>query len=61
MNQSRTRYIGLAVHKASMAVAYVATDHDAGVISLGTSGTRHVDIDSLVRQLPSKAKPRVFV
>jgi transposase len=61
MNQSRTLYIGLDVHKESLAVAYVATDHDADVIYLGIIGTRHVDIDSLVRKLPSKAKHLVFV
>jgi transposase len=61
MNQSSTLDIGLDVHKASIAVAYVAKDHDADVIYLGTIGTRHVDIDTLVRQLPSQAKHLVFV
>jgi transposase len=44
-----------------MAVASVATAHDADVIDLGTIGTRHADIDPLVRTLQAKAKPRVFV
>jgi transposase len=61
MYQSRTLYIGLDVHKESTAVAYVAKDHDADVIYLGTIGTRHVDLDSLVRKLQSKAKHLVFV
>jgi transposase len=61
MNQSSTLDMGLDVHKASIAVAYVAKDHDADVIYLGTIGTRHVDIDTLVRQLPSQAKHLVFV
>ena len=44
MHQSRTLYVGMDVHKESIAVAYVAKDHDAEVISLGTFGTRQCDI-----------------
>ena len=36
MAQSRTRYVGMNVHKASSAVASVAQDYGAEVISLGT-------------------------
>jgi transposase len=61
MNQSSTLYIGMDVHKEAIAVAYVAKDHDADVIYLGTIGTRHVDIDHLIRKLQSKAKHLVFV
>jgi transposase len=61
MHHSSTLYVGLDVHKDSIAVAYVAKDHHAEVIYLGTIGTRHVDIDQLVRQLTSKAKQLVFV
>jgi transposase len=49
------------VHKEAIAVAYVAKDHDADVIYLGTIGTRHVDIDHLIRKLQSKAQHLVFV
>jgi len=49
------------VHKESIAVAYVAKDHDAEVISLGTVGTRQCDIDTLMRKLQSKAKHLVLV
>jgi hypothetical protein len=35
MSQSSTLYIGLDVHKDSMAVAYIAQAHGAEVISLG--------------------------
>jgi transposase len=49
------------VHKASIAVTYVAKDHDAAVISLGTFGTRQCDIDILIWKLPSQAKHLVFV
>ena len=61
MPQSRTRYIGLDVHQDSIAVAYVAQDHGAEVTYLGTIGTRHADIDQLIRKLQSKAQHLVFV
>jgi hypothetical protein len=40
MPQSRTLDVGLDGHQASIAVAAVATAHDAEVIALGTLGTR---------------------
>ena len=49
MHQSSTLYVGMDVHKESIAVAYVAKDHDAEVVSLGTIGTRQCDIDTLIR------------
>ena len=61
MPQSTTLYVGLDVHKDSIAVAYVARTHGAEVISLGTIGTRHADIDQLTRKFQSKAKCLVFV
>jgi transposase len=61
MSHSSTLYVGLDVHKESIAVAYVAKEHDADVIYLGTIGTRHADIDQLVRKLQAKAKHLVFV
>jgi transposase len=61
MPQSSTLYIGLDVHKESIAVAYIAQEHGAEVISLGTIGTRQCDIDHLIRKLQSKAKQLVFV
>ena len=47
MSQSSTLFIGMDVHKDSIAVAYVAQDHGAEVASLGTIGTRQCDIDQL--------------
>jgi transposase len=44
-----------------MAVAYVAKDHDAEGVYLGTIGTRHCDLDKLLRHRPSKATHLVFV
>jgi transposase len=61
MTQSSMLYVGLDVHKESIAVAYVAQDHGAEVIYLGPIGTRQCDIDQLVRKLQAKAKHLVFV
>jgi transposase len=61
MSQSRTRYVGMDVHKDSIAVAYVAQAYGAAVVSLGTIGTRPCAIDKLRRRLQSKSKQLVFV
>src|SRR5919109_2672725 len=61
MHQSRTLYIGMDVHKDSIAVAYVTKQHGAEVTYLGTIGTRQCDIDQLIRKMQSKAKYLVFV
>ena len=61
MAQSSTLFIGMDVHKETIAVAYVAQDHGAEVTFLGTIGTRQCDIDQLIRKMQSKAKHLVFV
>ena len=61
MPQSRTLSIGMAVHKDSIAVAYVAHELHAEVSYLGAIGTRQCDIDQLIRKIQSKSKPLVFV
>ena len=61
MHQSSTLYVGLDVHKESIAVAYVAKAHHAEVVSLGNIGTRQCDIDKLIRQLQSKSAHLIFV
>jgi transposase len=61
MQHSSTLYVGLDVHKDSIAVAYVAKNHDAEVIYLGPIGTRQCDINQLVRKLQAKVKHLVFV
>jgi transposase len=61
MHQSSTLYVGLDVHKESIAVAYVAKAHHAEVVSLGNIGTRQCDIDTLIRQLQSKSSHLIFV
>ena len=54
MSPSRTLFIGMDVHKETIAVAYVAQEHGAEVTSLGTIGTRQCDIDQLIRKMQSK-------
>ncbi|HSX79324.1 MAG TPA: IS110 family transposase, partial [Candidatus Saccharimonadia bacterium] len=61
MKQSSTLYVGMDVPKESIAVASIAQDHGAEVVSLGTVGTRPCDIDKLIRQLQSKSPQLVFV
>jgi transposase len=61
MSQSSTLFIGMDVHKDSIAVAYVPQDHGAEVTYLGTIGTRQGDIDQLIRKMQSKAKHLIFV
>jgi transposase len=61
MRQSSTLYVGLDVHKESIAVAYAPEERGAEVVCLGTIGTRQCDIDTRVRPRTSKAKQLVFV
>jgi transposase len=63
MNESSkpTLYIGLDVHKDSIAVAYAPEDRGAEVISLGAIGPRQCDIDTLIRKLQAKGATLVFV
>jgi transposase len=61
MSQSSTLFIGMDVHKDSIAVAYVAQDHGAEVMFLGSLGTRQCAIDHLIRKMQSKAKHLIFV
>ena len=61
MKHSSTLYVGLDVHKESIAVAYAAEKREAEVISLGTIGTRQSDIDKLIRKLHCKGHALVFV
>jgi len=62
MNESsKPLYVGLDVHKDSIAVAYAPEDRGGEVLSLGAIGTRQSDIDKLIRTLQSKGAPPVFV
>jgi transposase len=61
MAQSSTLFIGLDVHKETIAVAYVGEERGAEVVALGTIGTRQGDIDKLIRKLQAKGKALHFV
>ena len=61
MTQSTTLYVGLDVHKDSIAVAYLTQEHGAEVTYLGTIGTRRGDSTQLIRKMHSKAKHLVCV
>lgn len=61
MKQSTTLFVGLDVHKDSIAVAYAPEERGAEVIYLGPIGTRQCDIDKMIRQLHSKAPCLLFV
>jgi len=54
-------FVGLDVHKDSISVAYAPDEREVEVSFLGPIGTRHCDIDKMVRQLRSKAKTVAFV
>jgi transposase len=61
MTQASTLFIGLDVHKETIAVAYVAEEREAEVVFLGTVGTRQCAIDKLIRKLQAKGKTLHFV
>ena len=46
-------FVGLDVHKDSIAVAYAPEQRGAEIISLGNFGTRHCDIDKFLKKLLS--------
>ena len=58
---SKTLYVGLDVHKESIAVAYAPEERGTEVVSLGAIGTRQCDIDKLIRKVQSKGAALVFV
>ena len=49
-------FIGLDVHKETIAVAYGSEEREAEVVFLGTLGTRQCDLDKLMRKLQGKGK-----
>ena len=61
MAQGSTLFIGLAVHKETIAVAYAAAEREAEVIFLGTIGTRQGDSAKVIRKVQAQGKTRHFV
>jgi transposase len=61
MSYFSTLYVGLDVHKESIAVAYASEARDAEVVFWGRIGTRPSDIDTRIHTLTSKATQLVFV
>ncbi len=57
---SKTLFVGLDVHKDTVAVAYAPEDRGADVVSLGMIGTRQCDIDKPIRRLESKGAALAF-
>jgi len=50
MAQASTLFVGLDVHKETIAVAYAADDREAEEVAFGTIGTHQCDIDKLIRK-----------
>ena len=61
MSQSSTLFIGMDVHKETIAVAYAAQAPGAEVTYYGTIGTRQCDIDHLIRKRQAKAQHLIFI
>ena len=61
MAHTSTLFVGLDVHKETIAVASVGEEREAEVVFLGTIGTRQCDIDRLIRKLQAKGKTLHFV
>ena len=53
MPQSSTHHVSLDVHNDALAVACVAKEHDAEVVSLGHLETRQCDIDQRIWKMQS--------
>jgi len=60
MQQPTTLFVGLDVHKDSISVAHAEAQRTDPPHFVGAIGTRHSDIDKLVRRLQSKAAQLVF-
>lgn len=60
MPEPRTLFVGLDVHKDSIAVAHAAAERDDPPHFVGPIGPRQGDLDQLIRRLQSKASHLVF-
>ena len=61
MSQSTTLFVGMDVHKETIAVAYVAQEQGAEGTYLGTIGTRPCAMDQRIRKRQSKAQHLIFI
>ena len=61
MAKSTPLYVGLDVHKDSIAVAHATGASAAPPVFVGEIGTRQADLDKLIRRLQSKAPELRFV
>jgi transposase len=61
MDKTTTLFVGLDVHKDSIAVAHAEARRTDPPHFVGAIGTRQADIDKLIRRLQSKAAELVFV
>ena len=55
MAEPTTLFVGLDVHKESIAVAHASADRASDVVYVGQVGTREADLDKLLRRLHSHA------
>lgn len=60
MQQTTPLFVGLDVHKESIAVAHAAGGTTEAPVFVGSIGTRQADIDKLIRRLRAKAANLVF-
>jgi transposase len=60
MAKSTTLFVGLDTHKEFNTVAYAEGASSDPPVFVGAIGTRHADIDKLIRRLHSKASRLVF-
>jgi len=61
LTHTSTLFVGLDVHKETIAVAYVAQEREAEGVFLGPSGTRQGDSDKLIRTRQATGKPLPLV
>ena len=59
MAKSTPLFVGLDVHKDSIAVAHAAGGRSEPPVFVGEIGTRHADLDRLIRRLQGNVSARL--
>ena len=59
MSHDTTTFVGLDVHKDTIAVACIGTDPDESVVDVGTIGTQQYAIDRLLKKLSGRGRLRL--